>query len=424
MTDQKHSRKDGSWLKIGKSSPLSGACAISTSKNAVLPILAAALLTKETITIRRLPRISDVQHMICLLRAFGADISLSGDTLVVTARSIRTTSPNEYLVRRLRASFLFMGPLLAREGCVTMPLPGGCRIGLRPIDLHIKGFGALGAKTITASGNVITWGKKLTGGTIFLEYPSVGATENILMASCLAEGKTTIIGAATEPEILDLMGFLRAMGADIRMTGRNRIVVIGKETLHGADYSPIADRIEAGTLMLAAAVSYGDVRLERANIRHLGPICSKLAEAGTEIFPYAGGVHIKGRGIHPMNIVSEPYPGFPTDLQAPFLAACCVANGTSTINETVFENRFLHVAELRKMGAHIDVAGNTAVVMGMGRLCGADVCATDLRAGAALCIAGLVAGNTTIRDIYHLDRGYEDFTGKLKKLGADISRLS
>ena len=218
--------------------------------------------------------------MIYLLRAFGADITLSGDTLNVTAGSVRTTSPNEYLVRRMRASFLFMGPLLAREGCVTMPLPGGCRIGLRPIDLHIKGFGALGAKTITASGNVMTWGKKLTGGPVFLEYPSVGATENILMAACLAEGITTIIGAATEPEIMDLISFLRAMGADIRMTGQHRIVIVGKETLHGADYTPISDRIEAGTLMLAAAVSHGDVRLERADIRHLGPVCSKLAEAG------------------------------------------------------------------------------------------------------------------------------------------------
>ena len=362
--------------------------------------------------------------MISLLKAFGAKVTVSGDGLTITAKTIKTTAPNGNMVGKLRASFLFMGPLLAREGRVTMPLPGGCRIGLRPIDLHIKGFKALGAKVITASGHVITWAKHLAGTAVQLDYPSVGATENIIMAACLAKGKTTIIGAAGEPEVGDLIRFLTSMGADIQLEAGNRIVIRGKEALGGTDYTPIPDRIEAGTLMLAAAVSGGDIRLNRANAQHLRPVSLKLAEAGAEIFPYPGGLRVKGKGVFPMRIVSLPYPGFPTDMQAPFMAACCAANGISIINETVFENRFLHVAELQKMGADIAVTGNTALITGKGRLSGAEVHATDLRAGAALCIAGLVAsGQTIIKDIYHLDRGYEDLAGKFRKLGADIQRV-
>ena len=411
-------------LKIVHSGPLSGQCDISTSKNAVLPIIAASLLTKEKVTIRKVPKISDVYNMVGLLKAFGASVVFADNTLTISAKSIRTTSPGESMVGKLRASFLFMGPLLAREGCVTMPLPGGCRIGLRPIDLHIKGFKDLGAKVITASGHVITWGKALTGSTIYLDYPSVGATENIIMAACMAKGKTTMVGAAAEPEIDDLIRFLVSMGANIHVSPDHRIIIEGVASLHGSDYTPIPDRIEAGTLMLAAAVSGGDVRLQGANIQHLKPVCLKLMEAGAEIFPYADGVRIKGRGALPMNIVSSPFPGFPTDMQAPFMAACCAAKGVSIINETVFENRFLHVAELRKMGADIAVAGRVAVVCGTGCLRGAEVCATDLRAGAALCIAGLAAQDETIiRDVHHLDRGYEDFVGKFARLGANIQRM-
>ncbi|MDD5016509.1 MAG: UDP-N-acetylglucosamine 1-carboxyvinyltransferase [Eubacteriales bacterium] len=412
-------------MKIINNGPLFGECDISTSKNAILPILAASLLTKETVVIRKVPKITDVNNMIFLLKAFGAGVTVSKDTLTVSARTIKTTSPNEYMAGKLRASFLFMGPLLAREGYVTMPLPGGCRIGLRPIDLHIKGFKALGAKVITVSGHVITWGKSLSGGTIYLDYPSVGATENIIMAACLARGTTTVIGAAAEPEITDLVHFLKSMGAKIHTIDSGRIIIEGVDTLGGTDYTPISDRIEAGTLMLAAAVSGGDIRLNRANINHLEPVSLKLAEAGAEIFPYSGGLRIKGKGAVPMDIVSSPYPGFPTDMQAPFMAACCIANGVSTVSETVFENRFLHVAELEKMGADITVAGRTAVITGRGHLSGAEVCATDLRAGAALCIAGLVAhGETIIKDIYHLERGYEDLEGKFKRLGASIQRMS
>lgn len=423
LTDNTATPKKGRRLVITGGVPLFGTCRVSTSKNAVLPILAACLLTRDTVTIRRCPAISDVKNMLSLLRTFGAKVSMENGDAVITAKTIKTTSPNENMVSKLRASFLFMGPLLAREGCVTIPMPGGCRIGQRPIDLHLAGFRALGARSITASGHVHTWGNALHGATVCLDYPSVGATENIMMAASTATGVTTIVGAATEPEIADLAGFLNAMGAKVHISSDSRIVIEGVPELHGADYTPISDRIEAGTLMVAAAVSGGDVRLDGVHNAHLRPVSLKLAEAGAEIFPYPGGVRVRGHGAHPMTIVSSPFPGFPTDMQAPFMAACCLASGVSTINETVFENRFLHVPELKRMGADITVAGNTAVVNGSGRLSGTEVTVTDLRAGAALCIAGLLAeGETVLKDIQHLDRGYEDFESKLTRLGARIKR--
>ena len=423
LTDTTTTSKKGRRLVIAGGGALHGACNISTSKNAVLPILAACLLTRDTVTIRRVPAISDVKNMLSLLHTFGAKVSLDDGVATITTKTIKTTSPNENMVSRLRASFLFMGPLLAREGCVTIPMPGGCRIGQRPIDLHLAGFRALGARSITASGHVHTWGKSLRGATICLDYPSVGATENIMMAACTATGTTTIIDAATEPEIADLAGFLNAMGAKIHISSDSRVVIEGVTELHGTDYTPISDRIEAGTLMVAAAITGGDVRLNGVHNTHLKPVSLKLAEAGAEIFPYPGGVRVCGHGARPMSIVSSPFPGFPTDMQAPFMAACCLAKGVSTINETVFENRFLHVPELQKMGADITVAGNTAVVNGTGRLCGTEVNVTDLRAGAALCIAGLLAeGETVLKDIQHLDRGYEDLEDKLTRLGANIRR--
>jgi UDP-N-acetylglucosamine 1-carboxyvinyltransferase len=423
-TENRNEYDNRKHLLITRSGPLYGTCEISTSKNAILPLMAACLLTNETVTINRVPRISDVYDMAALLRSFGAEISEYDDTLRITARTIITTAPDETMTGRLRASFLFMGPLLAREGCVTMSLPGGCRIGTRPIDLHVRGFKALGAKAITTYGQVHTWGKDLTGAAIILDYPSVGATENIIMAACLARGVTTLIGAATEPEVNDLIKFLQKMGANIR-AAEGRIIIKGVNSLHGTEYTPIPDRIEAGTLMLAAAVTGGEVYLERADATHLKPVCAKLIEAGAEIFPYEEGLRIRGGGARPIDIVSSPYPGFPTDMQAPFMAACCAADGISTINETVFDNRFLHVAELKKMGADITVKGSIAIVRGNGRLSGAEVSATDLRAGAALCIAALVAKEeTVVKDIYHIDRGYEDFDGKLKKLGVNIQRLA
>ena len=423
MTDTTATYKKGRHLIITGGSPLFGTCRVSTSKNAVLPILAACLLTRDTVTIRHVPVISDVKNMLSLLRTFGAKVNVENGDAVITAKAIKTTSPNENMVSRLRASFLFMGPLLAREGCVTIPMPGGCRIGQRPIDLHLAGFRTLGARSITASGHVHTWGKALRGTTVCLDYPSVGATENIMMAACTADGVTTIVGAATEPEVEDLAGFLNAMGAKVNISSDSRIVIEGVTELHGADYTPISDRIEAGTLMVAAAVTGGDVRLDGAQNTHLRPVSLKLAEAGAEIFPYPEGVRVRGHGAKPMTIVSSPFPGFPTDMQAPFMAACCLASGVSTINETVFENRFLHVPELMKMGADITVAGNTAVISGSGRLSGTEVTVTDLRAGAALGIAGLLAeGETVLKDIQHLDRGYENLEDKLTRLGARIKR--
>ncbi len=424
MTNLIQSIKPGKRLKITGGGPLFGQCDISTSKNAVLPILAAALLTSEPVTIRKVPDISDVKNMFTLLRAFGARVSVSEDAVTIITKSIKTTSPAANIMERLRASILFMGPMLAREGSVTLPLPGGCRIGSRPIDIHIQGFRALGAKSVTVNGHVHAWGHPLRGAEIALRFPSVGATENLIMAAALAEGTTVIHGAAAEPEVIDLIHFLNSMGAQIEPDA-GRIVIHGVDALSGTDYTPISDRIEAGTLMLAAAVTGGEVSLYRASAAHLKPVCDKLIEAGAEIFPFEGGLKVRGRGARPMDIVSSPYPGFPTDMQAPFMAACCFAKGQSRINETIFENRFLHVDELKKMGADITVTGATAVINGMGCLYGAEVIATDLRAGAALCIAGLFAkGDTIISDIYHLDRGYENFEDKLLTLGASIVRLS
>ncbi len=423
MTDFKNNA-GGSFRIIG-GDVLCGECDISTSKNAVLPILAACLLTNETVTIRKVPAISDVKNMTSLLKSFGASICISGDTMKIKTKTVITTTPTAHLMGLLRASILFMGPLLAREGSVTMPLPGGCRIGSRPIDLHIQGFKMLGAKAITANGNVHTWGHPLIGTDIHLHFPSVGATENIMMAASLAKGQTRIFGAAIEPEVADLAGFLNAMGARISFCGHDCITIDGVTELHGTEYTPIPDRIEAGTLMLAAAVTGGEVRLNRVNAEHLRPVCDKLSEAGAEVFPYENGLMVRGRVTQPMNIVSSPYPGFPTDMQAPFLAACCLAKGKSTVSETVFENRFLHVGELKKMGADITITGNIAVIKGTGMLHGAHVIATDLRAGAALCVAALLAqGETLIADIYHLDRGYEKLENKLLKLGAHITRMS
>lgn len=424
MTNLTQPAKSGKRLKISGGGPLFGECDISTSKNAVLPILAASLLTAQPVTIHKVPDISDVKNMFTLLRAFGARVSVSDDFVTITTKSIRTTSPAANVMERLRASILFMGPLLAREGSVTLPLPGGCRIGSRPIDLHIQGLRALGAKSVTVNGQVHAWGHPLKGCHLSLAFPSVGATENIIMAASLAHGTTVIQGAATEPEVDDLIHFLNAMGAKIE-NRQSCVVIEGVEELGGTDYTPIADRIEAGTLMLAAAVSGGEVSLRRANAVHLAPICDKLIEAGAEIFPFEGGLMIRGKGACPMEIISSPYPGFPTDMQAPFTAACCLAKGKSIVNETIFENRFLHVDELKKMGADITVDGSTAYINGSGYLHGAEVTATDLRAGAALCIAGLLAqGDTIIGNIYHLDRGYENFEVKLLKLGANIIRMS
>jgi len=413
---------NGKTLLITGRSQLCGVCTVSSSKNAVLPILAASLLTDEPVTLCKIPDISDVRNMISLLKVFGAEVQYLGDSVTVSARTIKTTAPGENMAGRLRASFLFMGPLIAREGSVTMPLPGGCRIGNRPIDLHLKGFRALGARSVTTSGHVHAWGR-LSGSNFKLDYPSVGATENIIMAASLANGTTLISGAAVEPEVLDLVSFLKKMGARITVEP-GCVTIKGVRKLSGTVYTPIPDRIEAGTLMLAAAVCGGDVHLRRVNLAHLKPVSDKLLEAGAEVFPYNDELIIRGRPLRAMQIISSPFPGFPTDMQAPFMAACCSASGRSTVSETVFENRFLHVEQLKKMGAKIRVAGNTAIVLGSGGLHGAKVEATDLRAGAALCIAALLAGGETlISNVYHLERGYERFEEKLRSLGACIQRI-
>ena len=337
-----------------------------------------------------------------------------------------TEAPYE-LVRKMRASFLVMGPLLARKGEAKISMPGGCAIGARPIDLHLKAFEALGAKIEITEDYVYAHASEgLQGTQIYLDFPSVGATENVIMAASMAKGKTVIENAAEEPEIVDLATFLNAMGANIRGAGTNVIRIEGVESLHGAIHTVIPDRIEAGTYLIAAAMAGGDVFVENALPEHLKPVVAKLKEAGVTVEEDIDGIRVisTGKGLKAVDIKTLPYPGFPTDMQAQFMAFTTIAEGTSTVTETVFENRFMHVAELRKMGAHIDIDNRQAIVEGMQSLHGAVVNATDLRAGAALVCAGLAAeGTTEVGRLHHIDRGYDDLVGKLKRLGADIVRV-
>ena len=412
-------------IVIKKSPPLQGEVTVSTSKNAVLPIIAASILTDEDIIIYQTPKLTDVMYMLRILRGFGAYAKYEKGTLLINSRDIHRCEGLLNSVKRLRSSFLFMGPLLTKTGCVRMPMPGGCRIGIRPIDLHVRGLQRLGADIITKDGWVIGTAKRLKGTDIYLDYPSVGATENIMMAAVLAEGTTTIKNAASEPEIADLANFLNRMGARVGGAGTNNIRIRGVKRVKGTAYTPIPDRIEAGTMMMAGAINGGDIVIKNADLGHLTPLSSKLMEAGAEIHPLPDAVRVTcKRPLKAQSVTASPYPGFPTDLQAQFAALAATMRGTSIIMETVFENRFMYAAELIKMGADIRVEGRTAVVRGIDRLNGATVKATDLRAGAALILAGLAADNeTVIEDIYHIDRGYEKIEEKLRILGADIVRI-
>ncbi|MDU6881017.1 UDP-N-acetylglucosamine 1-carboxyvinyltransferase, partial [Finegoldia magna] len=349
------------------------------------------------------------------------------DEIIFDASTLTGTEAPSELVRKMRASFLVMGPLLARKGEAKISMPGGCAIGARPIDLHLKAFEALGAKIEITEDYVYAHAPEgLKGTQIYLDFPSVGATENVIMAASMAEGKTVIENAAEEPEIVDLATFLNAMGANIRGAGTNVIRIEGVPQLHGAIHTVIPDRIEAGTYLIAAAMAGGDVFVENALPEHLKPVVAKLKEAGVTVEEEIDGIRVisTGKGIKAVDIKTLPYPGFPTDMQAQFMALTTIAEGTSTVTETVFENRFMHVAELRKMGAHIDIDNRQAIVEGMPRLHGAVVNATDLRAGAALVCAALTAeGKTEVGRLHHIDRGYDDFVGKLQRLGADIVRV-
>ncbi len=407
---------------------LVGAVKTSGAKNAVLPIIAASILGTTPSHLDEVPMLEDVHTISEVLKCLGLSVECSPEKNVLDIDSTEITSyeaPYE-LVRTMRASFLVMGPLLARIGKARISMPGGCAIGARPIDIHLKGFEALGVKIEQGHGYIEASAPEgLKGTSIYFDFPSVGATENIMMAASLAEGTTILENAAEEPEIVDLANYLNKMGAKIRGAGTDTIRIEGVEKLHGADYTIIPDRIEAGTYMIAAAMTGGDIVVENVLPEHQKPLIAKLREAGAVVEEDIDKVRVIGKNpLKAVSIKTLPYPGFPTDMQAQMMAMMVIAEGRSKVTETVFENRFMHVVELNRMGAQISTEGRSAVIDGPCKLTGCDVRATDLRAGAAMILAGLVAeGTTRIGDLHHIDRGYENIVAKLKNLGADIERV-
>ena len=411
---------------VEKSSPLKGAVRINGAKNSALPILAASLLATENCQLEDVPYLKDVDVICEVLTALGSDVKrISKSEIHVNSSNINNCEAPYSLIRKMRASFLVMGPLLARLGKARISQPGGCAIGTRPIDLHLKGFKALGADIKVGHGYIDAQVKELKGSKIYLDFPSVGATENIMMAATMAKGETTIENAAMEPEIVDLANYLNKMGANIKGAGTSSIKIKGVKELKGTDHQIIPDRIEAGTYMVAAAITGGDVTVENVITSHIKPIIAKLKEAGSTVIEEGDSVRVIGSNtVKAVDIKTLPYPGFPTDMQSQFMALMSVAKGTSVIIETVFENRFMHVDELKRMGANIKIDGRSAIIEGTNSLMGAPVKASDLRAGAALILTGLVsAGATEISDIYHIDRGYTDIESKFTKLGAKIYRV-
>lgn len=407
--------------------PLHGEVEISGAKNAVLPIMAATLLTAETCVIRRVPDLSDVKFMGQILTSLGAEVKFEGDTLTVRAAKIKPFGDYE-LIRKMRGSICILGPLLSRLRKATVSLPGGCAIGARPIGLHLKGLKALGAKISIENGYVRTTTPKLAGAEIFLGGrlgPTVLGTANVMMAATLADGVTVIHSAACEPEVVDLANFLNAMGAKISGAGSPTITIIGVDQLHGAEHEVIPDRIEAATFIIAAAATNGEVTLRGARADHLLAVFDKLREAGVKVERNGTSLIARRSGrLKPVDVTTLPYPGFPTDVQAQLMALMILTPGTSIITERIFENRFMHVPELCRLGADIAIEGPSCIVKGGQPLSGAPMMASDLRASAALVIAGLaVKGITQVSRIYHLDRGYEKLDEKLKKLGARVERV-
>ncbi|WP_312700229.1 UDP-N-acetylglucosamine 1-carboxyvinyltransferase [Sedimentibacter sp.] len=407
---------------VRKSVGLNGNIRVDGSKNAILPILAATLLTDEECIIHDVPYLEDVQVMCKLLESLGANVEKEENTLKISVKDIKTCEAPYELISKMRASFLVMGPLLARCNSAKVYMPGGCAIGTRPIDLHLKGFKYLGADVKSESGYVNAVTDKLTGNDIYLDFPSVGATENIIMAASLADGETVLENAAEEPEIVDLANFLNSMGASIVGAGTKTIRIKGVKKLHKTEHTIIPDRIEAGTYMVLAAATGGNVTIENVVSSHLQPVIAKLREAGATVEEYDDKIKILSDGsIKPVDIKTLPYPGFPTDMQAQFMAMLAIAEGTSIIHETIFENRFMHASELSRMGANVKIEGSSAILKGSSKLSGAKVKATDLRAGAALIIEGLIAdGETEITEVYHIKRGYANIIEKLQSIGADI----
>ena len=414
-------------LLVRGGNKLFGTVKASGAKNAVLPIIAASLLGETPSRIVDIPALEDVLTISEVLASLGVIVNRDvPNELYVDSREIKRCEAPYELVRRMRASFLVMGPLLARKGYARISQPGGCAIGTRPIDIHLKGFEALGATIEMGHGYIEARAPQgMTGARIYLDFPSVGATENIMMAAVQAKGQTILENPAQEPEIIDLANYLNIMGAKVRGAGTNVIRIDGVTSMHGHEYTVIPDRIEAGTYMVAAAIAGGDVRVDNVLTEHLKPVVAKLKEAGVTVEEDIRGVRIISDGkFKAVDIKTLPYPGFPTDMQAQMMAMATMAEGTGIITETVFENRFMHVDELKRMGANIKIEGRSAVIEGVSKLTGCQVKATDLRAGAAMVLAGLVAeGETEIGCIHHIDRGYENLVDKFRSLGADIRRV-
>ncbi|MBP9059180.1 MAG: UDP-N-acetylglucosamine 1-carboxyvinyltransferase [Rhodoferax sp.] len=409
---------------------LLGEVQISGAKNAALPELCACLLTAEPVTLRNVPRLQDVNTMLKLIRNMGVGAVREEDgRVLVTAGTLSSPEAPYELVKTMRASVLALGPLLARFGEATVSLPGGCAIGSRPVDQHIKGLSAMGAEIVVEHGYMIArlpkaW-TRLKGARIATDMVTVTGTENFLMAACLAEGETILENAAQEPEIPDLAEMLIKMGAKIEGHGTSRIRIQGVEKLHGCEHQVVADRIEAGTFLCAVAATGGDAVLHHGRIDHLEAVVEKLRDAGAKVTEVDGGIRVQSQGrLKAQSFRTTEYPGFPTDMQAQFMALNCISNGTAKVTETIFENRFMHVNEMVRLGANIQIDGKVSVVEGVEKLSGATVMATDLRASASLVIAGLVAeGETVVDRIYHLDRGYDQMESKLRTLGADIERV-
>lgn len=407
--------------------PLVGEVEIGGAKNAALAILSAAVMTDETITIDNLPNVRDINVLLDAIREIGAKVDRVGEhTVKINGSFIKNLTVDNEFIRKIRASYYLMGALLGKYKRAEVALPGGCNIGSRPIDLHMKGFRALGATVDIEHGMFLASAEKLQGTHIYLDKVSVGATINIMMAASMAEGKTIIENAAKEPHVVDVANFLNSMGANIRGAGTDVIRIVGVEKLHKTEYSVIPDQIEAGTFMYAAAATKGDIMLKNVIPKHLEATTAKLLEIGCEVEEFDDAVRVvASKPLHHTQVTTLPYPGFPTDMQPQMAVVLGIASGTSTITESIFENRFKYVDELTRMGANIKVESNIAIINGVGRYTGARVNAPDLRAGAALVIAGLAAeGITVVDDIYYIERGYENFEGKLAALGAVIEKVS
>jgi len=417
---------DPEKLIISGGNRLQGTVKIDGAKNSALSIMAATLLTKDVCILRNVPRLTDVDIMAKVIRKLGVKVEWKEDNnLYIDSDNFNNYEAPYELVKMMRGSILVMGPLLARLKRAKISLPGGCAIGARPVDYHLKGFEALGAQVEMEKGYIEAKVNKLKGNDIYLDFPSLGATENIMMAACLAEGLTAIENVAKDPEVVELGHFLNKMGAKVKGLGTDLIEIEGVKKLHGVDYTIIPDRIEAGTYMIAAAITGGDVLIEKADPLLLKPLIVKLEEAGVRIELEKNLIKVTGPDrVKAVDIKTLPFPGFPTDMQAQFMALSCVAKGTSVITETVFEKRFVHIGDLKRMGADIKVEGHSAIIKGVEKLSAAPVMASDLRGGAALVLAGLVAeGITELSRIYHLDRGYVNLEEKLNSLGADIKRV-